>query len=61
MNSPWGLEAEIVADASTRQVVLIVEDEALVRMIAVDMIDYSTGLADATFHFAVKPDGSPAQ
>jgi hypothetical protein len=29
--------------------------------IAVDMIDYSTGLADATFHFAVKPDGSPAQ
>ena len=28
-----------MADASTRQVVLIVEDEALVRMIAVDMIE----------------------
>jgi hypothetical protein len=28
--------------------------------IAVDMIDYSSGLADPTFHFAVKPDGSPA-
>jgi CheY-like chemotaxis protein len=39
MNTPWGIEAEIVADASTRQVVLIVEDEALVRMIAVDMIE----------------------
>jgi len=39
MNTPWGLEAEIVADASTRQVVLIVEDEALVRMTAVDMIE----------------------
>jgi CheY-like chemotaxis protein len=34
-----GLEAEIVADASTRQVVLIVEDEALVRMTAVGMIE----------------------
>jgi two-component system, response regulator PdtaR len=39
MNTPWGLEVEIVADASTRQVVLIVEDEALVRMTAVDMIE----------------------
>jgi two-component system, response regulator PdtaR len=39
MNTPWGLEAEIVADASTRQVVLIVEDEALVRMTAVGMIE----------------------
>jgi two-component system, response regulator PdtaR len=39
MNTPWGLEAEIVADASTRQVVLIVEDEALVRMTAVDMVE----------------------
>src|ERR1700726_1852358 len=39
MNTPWGLEAEIVADASTRQVVLIVEDEALVRMTALDMIE----------------------
>jgi hypothetical protein len=29
--------------------------------IAVDMIDYSTGLADPSFHFAVKPDGSSAQ
>jgi two-component system, response regulator PdtaR len=28
-----------VADAPTRQVVLIVEDEALVRMAAVDMIE----------------------
>jgi two-component system, response regulator PdtaR len=34
-----GTQAEIVADASTRQVVLIVEDEALVRMTAVDMIE----------------------
>jgi CheY-like chemotaxis protein len=39
MNTQWGLEAEVVADASTRQVVLIVEDEALVRMTAVDMIE----------------------
>src|ERR1700726_168716 len=39
MNTPWGLEAEIVADASTRQVVFIVEDEALVRMTAVGMIE----------------------
>jgi hypothetical protein len=37
--TPWGLEAQIVADAPTRQVVLIVEDEALVRMAAVDMIE----------------------
>lgn len=29
--------------------------------IAVDMIDYATGLADTSFHFALKPDGSPAQ
>jgi hypothetical protein len=29
--------------------------------ISVDMIDYSTGLADARFHFVVKPDGSPTQ
>jgi hypothetical protein len=29
--------------------------------IAVDMIDYTSGLADSSFHFAVKPDGSPAQ
>ncbi len=28
--------------------------------IVVDMIDYESGLADGTFHFAVKPDGSPA-
>jgi hypothetical protein len=29
--------------------------------IAVDMIDYTSGLADSSFHFAVKADGSPAQ
>jgi hypothetical protein len=29
--------------------------------IAVDMIHYSSGLADPSFHFAVKPDGSKAQ
>jgi CheY-like chemotaxis protein len=34
-----GLEAQIVADAPTRQVVLIVEDEALVRMAAVGMVE----------------------
>jgi hypothetical protein len=28
--------------------------------IAVDMIDYTSGQADSSFHFAVKPDGSPA-
>jgi hypothetical protein len=28
--------------------------------IAIDMIDYSSGLADASFHFAVKADGSAA-
>lgn len=28
--------------------------------IQVDMIDYVSGLADASFRFAVKPDGSPA-
>ena len=28
--------------------------------IQVDMLDYSTGLADTRFRFAVKPDGSPA-
>jgi hypothetical protein len=28
--------------------------------VAVDMIDYASGSADASFHFAVKPDGSPA-
>ena len=28
--------------------------------IAVDMIDYTSGLADSSFHFAVKPDGSSA-
>jgi hypothetical protein len=28
--------------------------------IAVDMIDYASGKADGSFHFAVKPDGSPA-
>jgi hypothetical protein len=28
--------------------------------IAVDVIDYTTGLADSTFHFALNPDGSPA-
>src|SRR3981081_1699486 len=33
------LEAQTVADAPSRQVVLIVEDEALVRMTAVDMIE----------------------
>ena len=30
------------------------------RAIQVDMIDYETGLSDARFRFAVKPDGSPA-
>jgi hypothetical protein len=29
--------------------------------IAVDMIDYSSGLADPAFHFAVNPNGSAAQ
>jgi hypothetical protein len=29
--------------------------------IAVDMIDYTSGLADPSFHFAVKPDGSSAE
>jgi hypothetical protein len=29
--------------------------------IAVDMIDYSSGLEDSSFHFAVHPDGSRAQ
>jgi hypothetical protein len=29
--------------------------------IAVDMIDYTSGLADSSFHFVVNPDGSPAQ
>ena len=38
-NTPRGLEAQIVADARTRQVVLIVEDEALVRMAAVGMVE----------------------
>jgi hypothetical protein len=28
--------------------------------IVVDAIDWQTGMADASFHFAVKPDGSPA-
>ncbi len=28
--------------------------------VAMDMIDYSSGLADTGFHFAVKADGSPA-
>jgi len=28
--------------------------------LAVDMIDYSSGQADPSFHFAVNPDGSPA-
>jgi hypothetical protein len=28
--------------------------------IQVDVVDYQTGLADGTFRFAVKPDGSPA-
>ena len=28
--------------------------------LAVDVIDYSTGLADSAFHFAVKADGTPA-
>jgi hypothetical protein len=28
--------------------------------IAVDMIDYTSGLADTTFHFALNPDGSSA-
>ena len=28
--------------------------------IAVDAIDYASGLADGTFHFAVKPDGTAA-
>ncbi|HEY8088128.1 MAG TPA: metallophosphoesterase [Polyangiaceae bacterium] len=28
--------------------------------IAVDMVDYTSGMADTSFHFAVKPDGSPA-
>jgi hypothetical protein len=26
----------------------------------VDMIDYTTGLADTSFRFAIKPDGTPA-
>jgi two-component system, response regulator PdtaR len=38
-STPGGLEAQIVTDAPSRQVVLIVEDEALVRMTAVDMIE----------------------
>ena len=38
-NTPQGLEVQIVAYAPSRQVVLIVEDEALVRMTAVDMIE----------------------
>ena len=29
--------------------------------IAVDVIDYTTGLADPSFHFVVNPDGSPAK
>jgi hypothetical protein len=29
--------------------------------VAVDVIDYTTGLADSSFHFALNPDGSPAQ
>lgn len=29
--------------------------------IAIDMLDYSTGLADPQFHFAVKPDGTYTQ
>jgi hypothetical protein len=29
--------------------------------IAVDMIDYNSGLADSSFHFVVNPDGSPAK
>jgi len=29
--------------------------------IAVDMIDYTSGMADSSFHFAVNPDGSAAQ
>ena len=28
--------------------------------VAVDMIDYASGVADSSFHFAVKPDGSAA-
>jgi hypothetical protein len=28
--------------------------------IVVDMVDYSTGKSDSSFHFAVKADGSPA-
>lgn len=28
--------------------------------IVVDMVDYATGLSDKSFHFAVKPNGSPA-
>src|ERR1700691_606694 len=39
MDTPWGLYAEIVAEVSTRQVGLIVEDESLVRMTAVDMVE----------------------
>jgi hypothetical protein len=30
------------------------------KSITVDMIDYSTGQADSSFHFAVNPDGSAA-
>jgi PleD family two-component response regulator len=37
-HSVW-VEAQFVADVPSRQVVLIVEDEALVRMTAVDMIE----------------------
>jgi two-component system, response regulator PdtaR len=38
-NTSRGLEVQIVSYAASKQVVLIVEDEALVRMIAVDMIE----------------------
>jgi hypothetical protein len=31
------------------------------QVLDIDMIDYSTGLADSAFHFAVKPDGTATQ
>jgi CheY-like chemotaxis protein len=55
-NTPWRLEAQIVADAPIRQVVLVVEDEALVRMTAVGMVEEAgfevleAANADETIH-----------
>ncbi len=38
----------------------IVNQRASDGAIVVDMVDYASGLGDASFHFAVKADGSPA-